>query len=77
MMPMITKHRNHPPSSRTRSPRRVGRPNVSDRDRREPLSVSLPRWQWDALEQMAQEHGLSRSSMIADAVQLWLKGGAR
>lgn len=61
----------------TRVPRSVGRPRVLDRDRREPLSVSLPRWQWDELERIAGEHGLTRSSMIADAVGLWLKGGAR
>jgi predicted DNA-binding ribbon-helix-helix protein len=55
----------------------VGRPSVSDRDRREPLSVSLPQWQWEVLKQMAKEHDLSRSSMIADAVGMWLKGAAK
>jgi hypothetical protein len=70
-------NKKHPPSVLTRASRRVGRPSVSDRDRREPLSVSLPRWQWDSLEEMAKEHGLSRSSMIADAVGMWLKGGAK
>ncbi len=40
-MLMINKHRkHHPPEVLTRAPRGVGRPRVSDRDRREPLSPS-------------------------------------
>lgn len=61
--------------TRTRGPCSVGRPRVADRNRREPLSVSLPRWQWNELERIAKEHGLTRSSIIADAVSIWLKGG--
>ena len=53
-----------------------GRPSTAVQNRRDSASISLPRWQWDALNDIVRKfEGLSRSQIISDAVELWLKGG--
>lgn len=45
---------------------------ADERERCEPLTISMPRWQWEAVHELARREGLTRSQVVSAAVEHWL-----